>query len=330
MSYNANTGTVYTAHDLVWHLLSSLGGGSQDGENSPLRMAVVHGVREVMNARDWLWHTKTNTFTTNAATTPPVTLLPKNVKSLETLISDSTGATLAYITPNEYLQLRANQSGTAEPFYYTILRSETYPDYYEIKFVYDPIDNLEYHYTYRYRPQEIKYMGYEPITRGEVEGITPGAGYIDLPDRFKIRPDFVGRIIRLGDYIDSIGYDPQPIGGLYPYAEQHRIASWSNVNNVRYALDTTVGVQNKAERKLKFVITDELDASPQMWTTVLSACEMWYARMAGKPASEVTALFNRDMRIAMESDAISPSGTTVRSASPRTMGWHSNLLPDVT
>lgn len=329
MSYNANTGTIYTAHDLVWHLLSSLGGGAQDGENSPLRMSVVHGVREVMHARDWLWHTKTASFTTNASATPPVTLLPKNVKSVETLISDSTGANLAYITPNEYLQLRANQSGTAEPFYYTILRSETYPDYYEIKFVYDPMDNLEYHFTYRYRPQEIKYMGYEPLTRGQVS-IGPDWAYIDLSS-LPTRPEFVGRIIRLGDYIDSTAYDPQPIGGLYPYAEQHRISSWTSANDDRYFIDTTTGTQNRIARTLKFVITDELDASPQMWTAVLSACEMWYARMAGKPASEVTALFNRDMRIAMESDAISPSGTTGRVyASPRTMGWHSNLLPDVT
>lgn len=313
----------FTAQDLVYHLLSSLGGGAQDGEHSAVRMAVVHGVREVMQSRDWLWHTKQSTFTTSSTVTPPVTplpfLLPYEVKTVDTLISDNTGTQLAYVSPNEYLQMRANQTGTAEPFYYTILRSEEYPQQYEVKFVYDPIDDLIFHYTYRKIPQPIKYMGYEEATRsGTVTGVG-GTTTISGTDT-TFPSDIAGRVIRVGTTADY----PEPLGSLKPYTHEYLIASRASTTSL--TVDGDIASAFSGDR---YVITDEVDASPQMWTACLSACEMWYARMAGKPAGEITALFNRDMRLAMESDAISPSGTVSRVyATPRSMGWHSNLLPD--
>jgi hypothetical protein len=309
----------FTAHDLVYHLLSSVGGGAQDGENSAIRMAVVHGTREVMQARNWLWHTKQASFTTSSTAVPPRTLLPYDVKSIDVLISDNTGSPLAYISPNEYLQLRSNNTGVAEPFYYTILRSETYPDYYEIKFVYDPLDDLIYHYTYRRLPGSIRYMGYEDATRtGTITGTAAATSLTLSGGTFPT--DCVGKIIRLG----TADAHPDPIGSLSPFTSEHRIATRASDTSV--TLETALPQDATA---VKFVVTDEVDASPQMWTACLSACEMWHARMAGKGGQEVALLFNRDMRIAMESDAISPTGTVARiHATPRSMGWHSNLLPD--
>jgi hypothetical protein len=311
----------FTAQDLVYHLLSSTGGGAQDGEHSAVRMAVVHGVREVMQSKDWLWHTKQASFTTDSSATTPPTLLPYSVKTLDTLISDNTGSQIAYISPNEYLQMRANQTGVAEPFYYTILRSEAYPQQYEIKFVYDAIDNLIFHYTYRRTPEQIRYMGYEETARvGTIAG-TSGATAITGTDT-TFPKDAAGRVLRIG----TADNHPEPVGSLVPYDSEYLIASRASGTalTLESNLEDTVSA-------VKYVITDEVDASPQMWTACLSACEMWYARMAGKPAGEVTALFNRDLRLALESDAISPSGTVSRVyATPRSMGWHSNLLPDVT
>lgn len=310
-----------TAQDLVHHLLSSTGGGAQDGEHSAVRMAVVNGVREVMQARDWLWHTRQDSFTTLASATPPRTLLPENVKTIDTLVSDNTGALLAYISPQEYLQLTANNTATSEPFYYTILRSETYPDRYEIKFVDTPIDGLLYYYTYRYRPQPIKYMGYESAARVGTIAITSGSAAVTGTGT-EFPTDAAGRVLRVGTVNDR----PEPIGSLTPYREEHRILS--RASNTGVTLAANAGETGSG---LHYAITDEIDVFPQMWSACLSAVEMWYARMAGKSASEIVALFNRDLRLAMEADAISPMGTQARVfATPRTMGWHSNLLPDNT
>ena len=82
----------------------------------------------------------------------------------------------------------------------------------------------------------------------------------------------------------------------------------------------------------KYAITDVIDASPQMYTAILSACEMWYARIAGKPYDAAMATFNRDLRLAMENDNVAPlSGRPHNTPypTPRSMGWHSELMPDV-
>ena len=313
--------TYLTAQDLVHHLLSSTGGGAQDGEHSAVRMAVVHGVREVMQARDWLWHTKQDSFTTLASATPPRTLLPENVKTIDTLISDNTGALLHYLPPHDYLQLRANTTGTAEPFYYTILRSETYPNRYEIKFTDDPIDGLLYYYTYRYSPPPIKYMGYESAARTGTIATTSGSAAVTGTST-EFPEDAVGRVLRVGTATDS----PEPIGSLTTYRHEYKISARASDTGI------TLGENAAATGSgLKYCLTDQIDVFPQMWSACLSAVEMWYARMAGKSAAEVTALFNRDLRLAMESDSITPMGTQARvHATPRTMGWHSNLLPDNT
>jgi len=63
----------------------------------------------------------------------------------------------------------------------------------------------------------------------------------------------------------------------------------------------------------------------------LSAAEMWYARMAGKPADNAMQAYARDLRLAMESDSVAPFSGRPRGhyPTPRTMGWHSDLRSDV-
>jgi hypothetical protein len=58
-----------TAQDIVAYMLASTGGGGQDGEHHAVRQAIMHGVREVMQCREWLWHMRTNSFTTRQTKT---------------------------------------------------------------------------------------------------------------------------------------------------------------------------------------------------------------------------------------------------------------------
>lgn len=82
---------------------------------------------------------------------------------------------------------------------------------------------------------------------------------------------------------------------------------------------------------VKYAIADAIDASQTMYTAILSAAEMWYARLVGKEAGQAAALFNRDLRLALENDVVSPqSGRISRQyPTPRTMGYYSPILPDV-
>jgi len=69
-----------------------------------------------------------------------------------------------------------------------------------------------------------------------------------------------------------------------------------------------------------------------MYTAILSAAEMWYARITGKPAGDAVALYNKDLRRALEDDTVSPLAGRPHTwpyPTPRTMGYRSALLSDL-
>jgi len=379
---------IFTAQDVVDHLLTATGGGAQDGEHRAVRQAVIHGVREVFQTRQWLWHTKTGSFTTTqlattataitagspvitvassagmvpgrildispqyfsfavrvvaingndvtldhpaAATKPPTSTvtvlvqtyydLPPDVKDIDALITDAVGTMHTYITPQEWQRLEVNSRGAGEPYYYTIMRSDVSPDRYQVRFVGVPTNGTVVHFTYRYIPKTIKYMGYElPARKGTVTP-TAGSPMTVAGSGTAFAADMAGAIIRVG----TAATDPEPLGALVPFAGEARITSVQNTSTltIEGTLPTTAGV--------KYCVTDPLDCSPQMYTAILSAAEMWYARLAGKPAVEIVALFNRDLRLAMENDVVAPlSGRpfAIRFPTPRSMGWKSAQRPD--
>lgn len=108
----------------------------------------------------------------------------------------------------------------------------------------------------------------------------------------------------------------------------------ANTNNP-YVTNDYDDINTALPALTKYAITDVINASPQMYTAILSACEMWYARLAGKDYGLAMNTFNRDLRIAMENDVVTPlsglpSGAYSQGGSPRTMGWHSDLGQDTT
>jgi hypothetical protein len=388
---------MFCAQDIVYHLLTTTGGGAQDGEHHAIRGAVLHGVREVLQVRDWLWHTKTGSITTNEvsttatstgivagqytitvadatgfevgrlvyvdpgyfdlairvvskngnvitvdrpaafskASTTPVTVrcqtfydLPANLKDIDALVSNVVGTLHCFLSPQEWQRLEINTRGAGEPYYYTIMRSDTAPDRYQIRFVGVPIGGTVLHYTYRYRPDDIRLMGYEqPCRKGVVtvggDGLTVTGSFVSPATVTEVSfpTSIVGSVIRFG----TATTDADPLGSLYPFERERLIESRTS--------DTVlvVGEALAARTNVRYAISDLIDCSPQMYTAILSAAEMWYARLAGRSAKDAVALFNRDLRLAMEADVVSPmSGRPRHLDFPtfRSMGWKSAQLPD--
>lgn len=372
-----------TAQDIVAYLLATTGGGAQDGEHAAVRQAVIHGVREVMQCKNWLWHTVTGSFTTiqiqttgsitagstvitvadatgfvpgrvvsvsahyfptpiriasvngNAVTVDvaanqtasgitvmPQTYydLPGDLKDIDTLVTNTVGTLHTYISPQEWQRLEINTRGAGEPYYYTLMRSDSNPDVWQVRFVGVPVNGTVVHYTYRVRPKPIKYMGYERITRQGTVQMT-GSAVTGTGTAFPL--DCAGAVIRFG----SGGMEAEAQGATIPYLLERDITAVASA--------TALTVDNAAPNlpaNTKYAITDLINASPTMYTAVLAACEMWYARIAGKPADGAMAVFSRDLRIAMENDVIAPrSGRPYDTPypTPRSMGWHSELMADV-
>jgi hypothetical protein len=382
---------IYTAQDLVDYLLTATGGGAQDGEHRAVRQAVIHGVREVMQSRHWLWHTKTGQFTASQISTTATTVtntsnqivvasatgivlgrllnvtagyfdgnprvtnisgttitldraaiktkgvsdtvtvlvqtyydLPADLRDVDALVTDTVGTLHCYISPQEWQRLEVNTTGAGEPFYYTIMRSDIYPDRYQIRFVGVPTDSTIFNYTYRYEPKMVKYIGYEPLCRqGHVtpSGGTPQTVASSGTSPTLFQTDMVGAMLRVG----TTTTEADPVGAIRPFVAESKITAVASATSltVEGGLPTTATV--------KYAITDIIDASPQMYTAILSGAEMWYARLAGKPGNDVVALFNRDLRLAMERDVVAPLSGQPRPVlypTPRSMGWYSAQLPD--
>lgn len=425
-----------TAQDLVGYILSTSGGGAQDGEHHAVRHAVIHGVREVMQCRDWNWHVRTNTFRTKKVDTlgsfsagsnkirvvnadefvpgrmvevgsnfypTPVRVialhpdnvievnatakqdgtavpispqvyydLPVDARNIDTLVTNTVGTLHCYITPQEWQRLEVNTRGAGEPYYYTVMPSDKSPDRFQIRFVGMPTNDTHIHYTYRVFPRPIKYMGYERLCRvGTVELANVDGQMTVTGTKTNFPQDVAGCYIRFG----SAGNPADPAGSNTPFMMERRIERWLSTSSLHVSNATVynrpgaIGVANPTESfdagdidfsppegaidgndpapyetnlwsqnntaipaSTQYAITDVIDASPQMWTAVMTACEMWYARTAGKPVDVAMQAFNRDLRIAMETDVITPhSGRPHHSPypTPRSMGWYSNLLPDI-
>jgi len=487
-----------TAQDIVAFLLASNGGGAQDGEHTAVRHAVLHGVREVMQCKNWLWHTSTNSFSTSKVTTvgavttgsnvinvasvagfvpgrivdvagfdDPVRIvqvrdgsvvvdriakssatnltvtpqqyydLPYDLKDLDTLSTQTVGTLHCRISPQEWQRLEVNHRGSGEPYFYTVMRSDVSPDRYQIRFVGATHNPIRVSYTYRTLPKPIKYMGYEKLCRqgtvtvGKVAttgSVTSGSSTIAVANptglvvgmrvvisnfptsevtilsvsagsvvvdanatatatNLVLRSvdvrvtgvgtnfpqDCLGTFIRFG----SNGMPADALGSTVPFIMERRVEGWSsttslsltstsvyqrrgvtgvpyepldfdanevdvsspsstpvdaNTNNP-YVTNDYDDINTALPALTKYAITDVINASPQMYTAILSACEMWYARLAGKDYGLAMNTFNRDLRIAMENDVVTPlsglpSGAYSPGGSPRTMGWHSDLGQD--
>lgn len=490
-----------TAQDIVAYLIASNSGGAQDGEHSAVRHAVLHGVREVLQCKNWLWHLRSNSFMTGSFVTTgsttkgsnvinlantagfvagrivdvagfddPVRIaevrrgnivvdqiakatlsnikvkpqqyynLPSDLKDIDSLSTQTVGTLHCRISPQEWQRLEVNHRGSGEPYFYTIMRSDTHPDRYQIRFVGTPTNPVKVSYTYRIIPKPIKYMGYEKSCRqgtvtvsrpSTTAVLTSGSKTIVVADtsgfvvgmrvivpNFPIdRPtivsidalnkrivlnvdasnssvssgvtsvdmrvsgvntnfpqDCISSFIRFG----SLGMEADAMGSTVPYIMERRVENWSSPlslsvsstsvyqrrgvdGNPYEAFDfdaNVVSTENPSATPVeassgnpyvtndfddintplpaltKYSITDVVNASPQMYTAILSACEMWYARLAGKDFGNAMNMFNRDLRIAMENDVVTPlsgmpGGAYSHGGSPRTMGWHSDLGHDM-
>jgi hypothetical protein len=298
--------------------------------------------------------------------------LPHDVSSIDTLVTDTVGTLHKHISPQEWQRLEVNTRGAGEPYYYTVMRSDKNPDRYQLRFVGNPQSPTSIHYSYRINPNPIKYMGYERLCRVGTVQLSNVSNQMTVTGTKTTFPqDASGAYIRFGNpgmpaephgsttpfvferriekwlsatsltVSDTSVFDRKNSAGV---AEPTLNFDAGDVDlsapagviegNDPNPYATTLWSQNETPLPAgtTYAITDIIDASPQMWTAILSACEMWYARTAGKPMGEALSSYNRDLRIAMETDCFTPVSGQANNyghATPRSMGWYSPPLPDV-
>ena len=90
----------YCAQDIIEYLISSIGGSTQDSSHRVLRQAAHHGYRDVVYARDWMYHSTEMTLPDPVSGTDnKVYLLPAGVRNLDAVVPPDRALRTCYVTP---------------------------------------------------------------------------------------------------------------------------------------------------------------------------------------------------------------------------------------
>ena len=287
-----------TASDAIEYLMSSVGGGAQDAEHRVLRQALFHAYRDLVTVREWRWYHATEEL--DVDTRYFVHILPWGVQSVDSVTTqEPTGSDWMahYVSPRDFDRILHDQDNYNSRLIWTISLSEVSPDRYALRILSGLGDIAgRVTLTYRRRPRDIRLTGYEPASRigtvnwSGIEASGVGTNFTNL---------MMGAVIRVSG--DS-AYHPEGLTGLHAYADEGLIYKIANSTKL-YAWSPAGGMNYSGT---KYIITDYLDLSPGMYSALLSGAEVWAARLLGKNIEGSVGVYGRDLRLAFESDAVSP------------------------
>lgn len=290
---------MYTYYDCVSYLLDSTGGGAQDGYHRAIRSAVFNAYRDLMTARDWRWHETHNQIDIDQQYIAHT--LPWGVQSVDAIeFHEPVGwdAMARYVTPRDFERFFEDSAwNEVVDMIWTIAPSALTPDRYDLRI----LNGHGYRQgkatlTYRRRPRDLRFSGWEPTSRkGTIIWNNEDAGSSgDPPTAFN--QHMVGAVLRVSG---DASYEPESLTGLHPYTDSALITEVFDSSSVRVWSPASVDYTHT-----KYIVTDYLDLSPGMYTALLTGAEYWLARLMGKDFQGVYDLYQRDLRIAFESDAV--------------------------
>ena len=323
---------MYTAYDAVSYLLDSTGGGAQDGYHRAIRSAVFNAYRDLITAKaDWRWYETHEDIDIN--TRYIAHTLPWGVQSVDSItVNEPVGWDMMarYVTPRDFQRIYDEQWNELIDLIWTVAPSAKVPDRYDLRILTgygflgggtlqgkdipcplpndskppdEPCDSESFYastatLTYRRRPRDLRLTGWEPTSRqGTVAWNTQQSALVTGTNT-AFNDHMVGAVLRVsGDPT----YEPESLTGLHPYVDEGLITSVDKTGQ-KLSVWTPAGVIDYTGTK--YHVTDYLDISPGMYTAMLSGAEFWLARLMGKDYGTVYELYQRDLRIAFESDAV--------------------------
>lgn len=292
---------MYTAYDAVAYLLDSTGGGAQDGYHRAIRSAVFNAYRDLITAKaDWRWYETHEDIEIN--TRYIAHTLPWGVQSVDSItVNEPVGWDMMarYVTPRDFQRIYDEQWNELIDLIWTVAPSATMPDRYDMRILsgYGYFPGMAT-LTYRRRPRDLRLTGWEPSSRqGAVDWSNADSSSVQGTDT-AFNNHMIGAVLRVSG---DPSYEPESLTGLHPYVDEGLITSVDKENQV---LEVWTPAGNINYTGTKYHVTDYLDISPGMYTAMLSGAEFWLARLMGKDYGAAYELYQRDLRIAFESDAV--------------------------
>lgn len=217
-----------------------------------------------------------------------------------------------YVSPDEAMKLERVSNSSGNPLHWTIVK-DPHGTGWAIRLVGYPTRAETIDFVYRRSPRAIKYSGHEARARA---GTASRASSTVTGSQTFFESPMAGSILRIGNITDS----PGPESSLVPYVSEHRITAVASASSLTTEDSGFIGAT-------KYLITDPLDLAPHMHNAMYSAAEYWLARIRNQKPDNAFAMYQRDLRLAMEMDQLAPLSGRSREIW-HDGGWKSPLKPD--
>jgi hypothetical protein len=219
-----------------------------------------------------------------------------------------------YVTPDQAMKLERVNNTSGTPLHWTVIKD---PDStgWAIKLIGYPTEQETIDFTYRRTARPIRYSGHEANSRAGT--IARTGTTVTLSGASTFTAGFVGAILRVGDTTNH----PGPIESITPWASESLITAVGSTTSLTTADSGTVAGSTK------YLITDPMDVAQHMQQALDSCCDYWLARIRGNKPDNAFAMYQRDLRLAMEQDQLAPlSGRSQQVWHDG--GWRSPLRAD--
>jgi hypothetical protein len=238
--------------------------------------------------------------------------LPEDFRNMDTPIDQFAWSYFTYVTPDEAMKIETAVDLQGPPHSWTVLKDPRGPGY-AVKVLGYPQEVTSLDFTYRRSPRPMRISGHEPSSR---QGTVTVAGTAVTGVGTAFATSMVGSVLRIG----TASAVPDTFGSMNPYEDEAYITAVSSATSMTLATAMTASA-------VKYVITDVADMPDFMHNAMLSCGEYWLARMRGQKEDKVFAMFQRDLKLALEND-----GPVPLSGAPRMIydnqGWRSQLRQD--
>lgn len=218
-----------------------------------------------------------------------------------------------YLTPDEAMKLERVSNSSGEPYHWTIIKD---PDSsgWALKLIGYPTRQETIDFTYRRTARQLRYSGHESASR---QGTISGSGTSVSGSGTAFNPAMIGAVLRVGDTSST----PGPIASITPYVMEAKVSAVSSASSL------TTDTFGTFAGSTKYLVTDPIDIPDHMHNCMYSAAEYWLARIRNNKPDAAFAMYQRDLRLAMEQDQLAPlSGRS--QAIWHDGGWKSPLRPD--
>ena len=220
--------------------------------------------------------------------------LPNDFRSLDRPVEESFQAIGQYISFEKMMELSQEDSVPGTITYYTVAAIPDLIGSWGL-FVSPPADTSRpVEYVYKRIPRDLRYGGTDLAEAPGTIAVTAGSTAVTGTTTV-FSSGHAGSLLRIGTSAIRV---PTGLDGLYPYAEQRVIATYTSPTIL--ALDNTVGA---AASGVKYSITDPIDLDPSAYDAMIALAKKYLAVEKGaKNWQQIAALADERLRHAKGGD----------------------------